>query len=311
MSSDFPVEKANAKFAPIALFAYQRPDHLARAIASLLQNPEASSSDLYVFSDGPKSEAHRPGVEAVRSLLKNITGFRSVTITEREENLGLANSIIRGVTSVVNEYGQIIVLEDDLIVSRNFLAFMNDGLNRYRENENVASIHGYCYPLEDKSLPDTFFIRGADCWGWATWKESWQEFEADGRLLLERLESGRHCDDFDFGGSFPYVNMLKDQIAGKNDSWAIRWYASAYLNARLTLYPRESLTENIGLDGSGSHCQPSDQYGNMTATVGDRRWPESCEENPRARREFSRFFDKQSGIGQLGRWLRFLRRKIG
>jgi hypothetical protein len=129
---------------------------------------------------------------------------------------------------------------------------MNDALGLYNDNQEVISIHAYLYPVK-KILPETFFLRGADCWGWATWKRGWELFEPDGKKLLAELENKKLTYDFDFSGSYPYTQMLRNQIEGKNSSWAIRWYAAAYLKSKLTLYPGKSLIDNIGSDGSGTH----------------------------------------------------------
>jgi hypothetical protein len=160
---------------------------------------------------------------------------------------------------VCGEHGRVIVVEDDLVTSPYFLKYMNDGLELYKSVEEVASIHGYIYPVQ-ADLPETFFLKGADCWGWATWKRAWQGFNPDGAALLRALETRHLTTEFDFNGSTGYTQMLKDQIAGKNNSWAIRWYASAFLNNQLTLYPGTSLVQNIGHDGSGEHCGKSSSF---------------------------------------------------
>lgn len=243
------------KLAPIVLFIYNRLQHTKQTVEALQRNELAKESYLFVFSDGAKNDFDAQKVEEVRKYLKTINGFKNVTVIEREKNWGLANNIIGGVTQIVNEYGKIIVLEDDLVTSPGFLRYMNEALDMYADEERVASIHGYIYPLKSpEKLPETFFIRGADCWGWATWARAWKYFEPDGQKLLNELKTRRITKEFDFGGAHPYTRMLKDQINGKNDSWAVRWYASAFLRDMVTLYPRRSLVQNIGLDNSGTHC---------------------------------------------------------
>jgi hypothetical protein len=153
----------------------------------------------------------------VLSMLPSLIGFKSISIIERPKNYGLASSIIDGVSYVVNKHGTVIVLEDDLITSEYFLRFMNDGLKIYNNDFQVASIHGYNYPVKDK-LPETFFLRGADCWGWATWKRAWNIFQRDGSLLLKEILERNLQYNFDFEGAYPFTKMLKDQIAGKNGS---------------------------------------------------------------------------------------------
>jgi hypothetical protein len=228
-------------------------------VESLLANEEAGSTAIYIFCDGPKSESNKEQTDAVRAYVDSIYGFESVTRVFQDSNLGLSRSIISGVTDVLVKHKTVIVMEDDLVVSRHFLKYMNEGLETYFDAERVASIHGYCYPVQQE-LPDTFFLRGADCWGWATWARAWKHFEPDGQKLLDWLKSEKLSLDFDMGGAYPYSKMLENQIAGKNDSWAVRWYASCFLNNMLTLYPGRSLVNNIGTDDSGTHCASTDEF---------------------------------------------------
>lgn len=246
------VGSANVHFAPIALFVYNRPDHTARTVQALGANEGASDSDLFVFADGPRSESDADAVGSVRRYINEITGFRSITVIERAKNVGLANSIISGVTEVLKKYDRVIVLEDDLVTSRFFLRFMNEALEHYKDDDRVASAHGYVYPVKE-SLPETFFLRGADCWGWACWRRSWQLFEPDGSRLIAELERQRLTRRFDMDGSYEFMQMLRDQVAGANNSWAVRWHAAVFLENKLTLYPGRSLVRNIGNDLSGSH----------------------------------------------------------
>ena len=245
--------------APIVLFTYNRPRHTRQTVEALLKNDYAAESDLIIYSDGYKDEKTREGVEETRKYIQSITGFKLIQVIKREKNWGLANNIIDGVTAVVNTYGRIIVLEDDLLTSPYFLKYMNEGLNFYENEEDVISIHGYTFPVKGK-LPETFFIRGADCWGWGTWKRGWDLFEADGVKLLSELLYSHKTKEFDFGGSYPYTKMLKKHVEGKVDSWAIRWYASAFLKNKLTLYPGRSLIFYNGNDGSGTNCGVSDEF---------------------------------------------------
>ena len=251
---------------PITLFVYKRPWHTRQTVEALQRNDLAAASDLIVYSDAPGEPETSPGVKEVREYIRRIRGFRSVTIIEREENLGLARSIISGVTEVVNRFGSIIVLEDDLVTAPWFLRYMNEALELYRDDEEVASIHGYLYPIK-KKLDAPFFIRGADCWGWGTWQRAWSCFDHDGAGLLREISIGGLAEQFDFGGTYPYTEMLEDQVRGSNDSWAIRWNASAFLNGMLTLYPPASLVRNIGLDSSGTHCTEEDHHETVLAAA--------------------------------------------
>lgn len=242
--------------APIALFVYNRPTHTRRTLEALLRNDLSRNSDLIIFSDAVKSGSHTEAVREVRKYIAQIDGFKSITIVERESNFGLAHSIIDGVGMIVRKYGRVIVLEDDMVTSPYFLAYMNEALVKFADDDRVASIHGYVYPVA-LPLPEAFFLPGADCWGWATWQRGWEIFNGDGQSLLDELKRRKLIRAFDLNGTYPFSKMLEGQIKGTNDSWAVRWYASAFLAGKLTLYPGRSLVHNIGNDSSGTHSAAS------------------------------------------------------
>jgi putative methyltransferase (TIGR04325 family) len=275
--------------APIALFVYARPDHARRTVEALLKNPEASSSDLIVFSDAARTADKEESVRLVREYVAGIEGFRSLTIHHRPENFGLAKSIIEGVTQVLAEHERVIVLEDDLETSPHFLRYMNEALDRFAEEERVISVHGYVYPVHEP-LPEAFFLRGADCWGWATWRRGWALFNPDGQFLLDELKRQNLLRAFDFNGAYSYAVMLKGQINGSNDSWAVRWHASAFLANKLTLYPGRSLTHNIGNDSTGTHCGTSTALDAELSATPIRLDSVVIEESETARKIIEEFF---------------------
>jgi hypothetical protein len=239
---------------PIVLFVYNRPEHTRRTLESLRDNVLASDSELFVYSDGPRSDLDRAAVEEIRRFLPTIEGFKRITLVERESNLGLARSVISGVTDVITQYGRIIALEDDLVTSKFFLRYMNEALAKYEHSDKVMHVSGYMLPVQNpEKLPDTFFYRGTSCWGWGTWKRAWDLFEPDAVKLLSAIRKRAQLKEFDVLGSMPYHNMLKEQVEGNIDSWAIRWYASVFLNNGLCLHPAYSLVNNIGNDGTGIH----------------------------------------------------------
>jgi hypothetical protein len=282
------------EYAPIALFVYNRTQHLMKTIAALKTNTLALSSRLIIFSDGPKSDKQLNNVKDVRKYIRTIKGFKSVEIVERDINWGLSKSIICGLTQTCNHYGKVIVLEDDIMTSKYFLQFMNDGLERYRDDGRVASINGYVYPIK-KKLAGPFFLRCADCWGWATWKRGWDLFEEDGRVLLQKIEEKKLIRKFDFNNQYGFYNMLQEQIVGKNNSWAIRWYASTFVADKLSLYPTRSLVHNIGNDSSGVHCGTSTVY---DVILNDEKIVINdipLEENLYVFKQFSNFFKEQKG----------------
>ena len=272
----------------IVLFAYSRVSSLIQVIDSLKNNPESKKFDLIVFSDAPKSEKYNSAVKEVRDYLPKVCGFLSVSIYYREENFGLSKNIIEGISDVLSSYERVIVLEDDIVVSPFFLRFMNEALDRYSEDNRVISVHGYVYPVQ--MLPEAFFLRGADCWGWATWRRGWKLFNPDGQFLFDELKRKKQLKAFDFNGAFSYSGMLQDQINGLNDSWAVRWHASAFLANKLTLYPGRSLVNNIGNDGSGTHCASTKSFYSEFSKSPIRLDEVIVEESVKAKKIFEDFF---------------------
>lgn len=306
MTSQQPVSQP----APVIIFAYARPAHLRRTVESLLANPQSAQTDLHFFCDGAKRAEHEAQVREVRAFVDAVEGFRSVTRVYRDSNLGLAASVIDGVTRVLATHDRVIVVEDDLLLSPHFLQYMNDALQCYADDASVASIHGYCYPT-GQQLPDSFFIKGADCWGWATWSRAWKHFECDGRRLLDELRARGLTQAFDFEDSHPYTAMLEEQIAGRNDSWAVRWYASCFLKDMLTLYPGRSLVENIGNDGSGTHASATTRFTQPPAASRVRVERIALQECAAARQAFTRFFGGTTRVSTAARMGRSLARLFG
>jgi hypothetical protein len=240
-------------YAPIAIFVYKRPDHTRQTIEALIQCPEFAQSPLYVFSDGAKKPEDQAVIDETRAVVRSIVGEKANMI-EAVQNQGLANSIIAGVSKLLNEYDRVIVLEDDLIVSPGFLQYMNAALEMYKNEPLVMNISGYMYPVPKfAKRTEAMFLPFISSWGWATWRRSWECFDSQARGW-EVLQSDKETRSrFDLNDSFDYSDMLEKQMAGKLDSWAIRWYWSVFKNHGLTLFPPVSHVENIGFDGSGSH----------------------------------------------------------
>ena len=239
--------------APVLLFVYNRPLHTRQTIEALKKNTLASESVLYIYSDAPRSDADVENVKKVREVIRATNGFKQVNIIEREHNWGLARNIIDGVTSMVNQHGRVIVLEDDLLTAPYFLQYMNDALETYRDEPRVGHIYA-CDYTQNEALPDTYLIKWTGSWGWATWDRAWKYFNPDGQYLLDELKRRKLTHTFDFNGTYRYTRMLQQQVEGKNNSWAIRWNASLFLNDILSLNVGKSLVRNIGFDGSGTHC---------------------------------------------------------
>ena len=239
--------------APILVFAYNRPDHLKQTIASLLKNPLAKSSVLYAFSDGAKTDFEIEKINEVRDYLRKVSGFADIILEFSEENKGLAKSVIEGVSKVIKSHDKVIVLEDDLLVSADFLDFMNAALDFYQNEEKIGSVSGYSFGLELHNLEHFyFFTKRASSWGWGTWKNRWDEVDWDMRGYNKFVKNKKEIDEFKIGGEDLWA-MIQKQKKGLINSWAIRWTFYHFLNKRYCVVPKYSKVKNIGTDGSGTN----------------------------------------------------------
>lgn len=274
--------------APVAVFAYARPDHLRRTLESLAANTLASETQLIIFCDGPRSEEDAPCVRDVRDVAKAVTGFKSVEIRARDENVGLAANIIEGVTQVANAHGRVIVVEDDMVLARGFLSFMNAALDRYADEPKVWHVSGWSQPIAVEELSDTYFWRVMNCWGWATWADRWSHYKRDPKGLIDTW-SIRKIDGFNLDGAVPdFWSQVEANAKGHLNTWAIFWYAKIFENDGLCLNPSKTLVQNIGLDGSGEHCAVDDS---QTAPLSDlmvHSFPSALRENRVALRRIKR-----------------------
>ncbi len=275
-----------ADLAPIVLFVYNRPEHTRRTLAALAANPLAAESDLVIYADGPETPEHGASVAQAREVARAAAGFKSAKLIERGANIGLANSIITGVTEVCANHGRAIIVEDDLLVAPGFLEFLNAGLRRYESEPDVMQVSGYSYPAHDGSIPPTFFLPMVSCWGWATWARAWSRFDA-AMSLLPRLDKDRaQRRRFNLDGAYDYYGMARQQAKGQIDSWGVRWQLSLFAHDGLVLYPRETLVTNIGVDASGTQGAgtPSLQraIGGDSGGPGTLAWPTEIATNAAA-----------------------------
>ena len=281
--------------APIALFVYNRVDHVQKTLKYLSNNFLANESDLYIFSDGAKTSSDKDSVNQVRNFCSNIKNFKSVSNVNRDKNYGLAKSLVSGISEILKKNEKIIVLEDDLLTDKFFLKYMNEALEKYQKCDEVISVHGYLYPLKNKNNK-TFLLKGADCWGWGTWKRGWDLYTEDTNFLYSKIIEDNKEKEFNFNGSYNYFKMLEDNLVDKNSSWAIRWYASAFVNDKLTLYPPHSLIHNIGNDGSGTNSSNSNIYDNHLKNLPVNLDDIIINENKDLRFEFEKYFRSKNNL---------------
>lgn len=241
------------ELAPICLFTYTRIEETIQTINALKCNYLANQSDLIIFSDGPKNNRAKKQIIDLRNYLKSITGFKSITIYESKVNKGLANSIIDGVTKVFNDFEKIIVLEDDLVTTPNFLDFMNQALDYYAENKVIQSVNGYS--LKIKNNKDIYFHERTFPWGWATWKNRWSKDIFDEKIINQKIKADKSLlSNFNKKCGNDMSKMLLDSLSGVINSWYARWSFNHFVKSTYAVYPNTSKIINIGFDNQGTHC---------------------------------------------------------
>lgn len=257
--------ECESKYAPIVVFAFNRLDTLQATIKSLLDNKEASLSDLFVFVDGPRQTkvGETEKVEQVRQFVKTITGFRSVNYKFSDRNKGLANSVISGTTEVLESYDRVIVVEDDLFVSNSFLHFMNTMLDRYSSDERIMQVSGYGCKLSQSVVQgypyDAYMNERAHSWSWATWKDRWQTVDWSVSDFNTLSSSKSLIKKFNKRGS-DLFGMLKGYMEGKNQSWYIRFNYSMHKQGRYSIMPVKSLVRNDGFGSEATNCSGYNRY---------------------------------------------------
>jgi len=246
----------NYSLSPIVLFVYNRPVHTEKTLLALSKNYLADRSELYVFCDGPKQNlAEREKINQVLDILEKYkNSFKQIFVIKSDKNKGCANSIIEGIDFIFRKYTKAIIIEDDIITSKWFLNFINKGLNLFEFRDNIGSIVGFIEPIET-NLNETFLLTKVNSWGWGTWKRVWKTINWNAEDLYNEIMRVEDRDLYNFGG-LNFEKMLVDQIEQKIDAWDIQFYTSCFLANFHHITPPFSLSKNIGLDNSGTHCGP-------------------------------------------------------
>jgi hypothetical protein len=288
-----------SSLAPIVLFVYNRPEHTQRCLSALRANADFTNSPLYIFCDGPRTPADQPAVAAVRTLVESLAHPNKVIQAVRA-NRGLAASVITGVATVLASHEHVIVVEDDLIVGPSFLQYLNQALDRYRDEPRVMQVAAHMYPIAPPTEHDALFLPLASSWGWATWRRAWQHFDASMRHYETLCGDAARRQRFNLDAPLPYFEFLQRQRTGRADSWYIRWYLSIFMKEGLVLYPKHSHVHNHGFDGTGVHCgvggSPYDAPVSLPTSAGNRFPPPTvCRHSLEAVRAF---------LTQQNRWHR-------
>ena len=277
--------------APVVLFAFNRPIHTKRTLEALAENNLADRTRLIVYCDGPRDQCDADAVAAVCDIVREARGFLSVELRASAQNKGLANSIIEGVSSICEEYGRVIVMEDDLVTSRAFLSFMNQALDRYEAEPGVWHVSGWNYPVPQDGLGDAFFLRVMNCWGWATWQDRWRHYRKDTDALIKSFTPS-DIMKFSLNGAGDFWKQVELNASGQINTWAIYWYATIFKNNGLCLNPAASYVLNIGHDGSGTHGSNSKgTYDSLLCEKHEVNMPVSINESPLAIHRIAEFLN--------------------
>jgi ribosomal protein S24E len=245
--------KKKKKFAPILLFTYKRYSILNKTINSLIKNYGSENHELYIFSDGPRNNQEIKKIIKVRQLLKKITGFKKKKIYLRKKNLGLAKNITTGISKIIKSSKKVIVIEDDLILNKNFLNYMNECLNKFESEKKIWHVNGWNYDLSvSNKNKNTFFWRGMSCWGWGTWVDRWIYYKRNSNYLVENWSKNK-IRKFNYDGTYDFWSQVKRNHEKKIKTWAIFWYTTIFENKGLCVSPFNSLTHNIGDDDLSTH----------------------------------------------------------
>lgn len=284
-------DRATNGLAPVVLFAFNRPAHTRRTLEALAANDLAACTRLIVYCDGPRDHRDMDAVAAVCDIARAARGFLSVELRASERNKGLAASIIEGVSSVCEEYGRVIVMEDDLVTSRAFLSFMNQALDRYEAEPDVWHVSGWNYPIPQDGLGDAFFLRVMNCWGWATWHDRWRHYRKNTDALIKSFTRS-DIERFSLNGAGDFWKQVELNASGRISTWAIYWYATIFKHGGLCLNPSASYVLNIGHDGTGTHGSKSRGiYDSSLCQKNELNLPVSLTENALAIQRISAFLN--------------------
>ncbi|WP_157698970.1 hypothetical protein [Bernardetia litoralis] len=261
---------------PVILFVYKRSDHTKQVLEALSMCQNSKNTPLIIYSDGAKKNASskdKEEVEQTRQILREFKGekenyFLSIEIYESELNKGLAKSVREGITAQFDKYNKVIVLEDDIVPQKGFLKYMNEALDKYENEEKIWGISASAFPLENEKMvqQETFFLPVNSSWGWATWKETWNKIDFDIESIFQKFnQNSITTKEYNFG-SYYYYQITEAQREQKIDSWAVFLMASMFLEKCWFLFPKYSLSKNIGFDATGTHCTEEDLFFNTTVT---------------------------------------------
>ncbi len=254
---------------PLAIFTYNRPTHTRQTLEAVARCSRFDECDVVIFCDGVKKDEHRASVEATREVVRQWADQHPAQIIIRENNMGLKKSIETGVGELCRQYGRVIVLEDDIVVSTPFIDFMLSALDHYEHDERVMQISGFTFPFAPAAKQGAILLPLSTTWGWATWERAWQHYNPDPTEAHQALQDRKKAYAFDLNGAYPYTHMLAGVAEGKTQSWGVLFWYEVWQRGGLVVYPRRSLVQNVGFDGSGVNSGTGDKTLYQTSRLVD------------------------------------------
>lgn len=295
---------------PIAVFGFTRHEELSKCLNSLENCEGASEFSVYIFIDGPRTEFDIEPIKKTCAVASGVWGFKRVEVTCSNKNLGLSNSIRAGLDSIFKLHDSVIVVEDDLVLHSKFLDFMVKGLEKYSSEKLVASVQGFS--LINQTSDQGYFLQGADCWGWATWRDRWESICWDSDALITQIKKSGKTKAFNFENTYNFMRLLEWNSKKKIDSWAILWQASMFLQGRVSLYPPFNLVLNEGFGGEATHTGLSPGNLPQLSTRNSWTYPTKITMDAGNYKKvviaYSRLIPKRHLLRRIKRWLQ---RKIG
>ena len=255
----------------VLILLYNRPEHTKKLLNSIEKSKNSKQFKYYFFCDGPKNNFDYINIIEIKKILKEFSNNFTSKIFFRKKNIGLLKNVIQSINSIFKIYEEVIILEDDLVINKNFFIFMSNSLKKYKNSNKVLQISGYSYPINSKKFH--YFLPLTSCWGWGITKKNWRDFIKffnDYNSIMTHFLTIKSSNvlkrSFNYNNSYNYFSMLDSFLKKKISSWGIIFYLYLFVNNKLSFFPFKSLVNNNGFDGSGRHKSKSDFFNEKSDT---------------------------------------------
>jgi hypothetical protein len=255
---------------PVAFIIFNRPDLTEKVFAAIRQ---AQPSRLLVIADGPRQhqidEAQK--CAATRAIIARVDWDCEVSTNYSDINLGCKSRITSGINWVFEQVEEAIILEDDCLPDPTFFTFCEEMLERYKSDTRIMAISGSNYQFGHQRTSDSYyFSRYPHCWGWATWRRSWQYFDEDMKLWTTISEGNWLRDILNDDSAVKFWQKTFESVYNGtiNTAWDYQWTFACWIQSGLTILPNVNLISNIGFGVGATHTNdPNNKLANMSAAA--------------------------------------------